>query len=216
MWRFFLFLYLFVGVTTVMADGGLFDQPGAAIHTNPVIYKAPGVLVSGPRDTYSSLETSGTKDVYTIDEEAADFPNSERRNNQAIAEDEPNQARPDNRIIAQALPNQGRPDNHSLIEQRKEQSADLADNLDPAEILITVAGLTEAERRNFMEILHQSFGQIEHIEPVDFDTGLAGYVVRLDADTKQFAERLEQRMFGGLGLDMIRFRPQQVDYVLQY
>lgn len=155
---------------------------------------------------------------YDIGQQARDYPASSRRTNQDVARQEPVQNRTDNRTVATSLPNQNRPSNlQKMNQQLRQYESQLRAQAEEGAIILTVSGVGDREREALAQILETEIGGVESVRESGYSAGLVEYRVRLNRITAEdLAYSLDNRRFGSFELDLMRFRPEQIDFVLKF
>jgi hypothetical protein len=166
----------------------------------------------------SVLVGGNERTSYDIGRQAKDFPASSRRDNAQKVQDEPLRKQTDLKTIAENFPNQNRPSNQELIEQQLRQSRSWSgiDSMDGS-VFVTISGVGDRERSALKRILEDEIAFIEKIDEVGYRAGLVEYRVQLNGITPEdFAYSLDNRRFGSLMIDMVRFQSERIDFILKF
>jgi len=180
-------------------------------------------------------ENSKTIDVKPIKQAdiAKEFPIQERRNNQQLLQDESLDDVWDNRDIVRRFPIQKNVDNRELIKQRLKQSqSSKRIRFDENEtygyedegftlrshrqsIVLSISGINASQRESMERLLKDYFGTIQNISDVGYARGIVEFLVTIDSNPEDFAERIQVTNFGSFKLELIEFLRGKLNFQLR-
>lgn len=181
---------------------GAIEAAKAALLENP---SALNYIMANDPDLFATFEESSPGSVIVGRDEQAEYD---------AGRPAPDQPVPESR---RSVRDQGAGGARKIKQQLLRYEDDLRARAEGEAIRVTVSGVGENERQALGRLLGWEPDFVESIKETGYKAGLVEYQVRLNRATpKEFAAALDNRRVGPFVLDLARFDPRQIDFILKF